>query len=287
MEQISFWHADIDFGASVYFDEVNKRIRVDEYVGKTASLLTYLSSQDGTKYEKLIIKAKQEDMKLMLAHGYVLEAMIDNYFNGSPAYFFVKYNSAERQRELFWEEEEKIVQQVLASEVKPITKLPDLSINIRKADLSDSESLSNLYKKVFSIYPVPIHDPEYVRKSMGDGTTFYCAEKNGTIISAASAEINHFYHNAELTDCATDPDHRKGGLMKYILSALEEELRSSQIFCSYTIARSLSFGMNLAFYQLGYGYRGRLKNNCYIYDKLEDMNVWVKDLSTAGISAGT
>ncbi|RDI43093.1 putative beta-lysine N-acetyltransferase [Falsibacillus pallidus] len=287
MEQISFWHKDIDFGASVYLDEVNKRIRVDEYVGKMSSLLTYLTSQDGTKYEKLIIKSKQEDMKFLLSHGYMMEAMIDNYFNGSPAYFFVKYNTAERQHDPFWEEEEKIVQQVLDSEVKPIAKLMDLSINIRKAELSDSESLSNLYKKVFAIYPVPIHDPEYVKKSMMDGTIFYCAEKNGQLISAASAEINQFYHNAELTDCATDPDYRKGGLMKYILAALEEELRNKQIFCSYTIARSLSFGMNMAFYQLGYEYRGRLKNNCYIYDKLEDMNVWEKNLSTAGFSAGT
>ena len=38
--------------------------------------------------------------------------------------------------------------------------------------------------------------------------------------------------------------------------------------------------MNLAFHQLGYTYTGRLANNCYIFDKLEDMNIWVKDLSS-------
>ncbi len=38
--------------------------------------------------------------------------------------------------------------------------------------------------------------------------------------------------------------------------------------------------MNAAFHQLGYTYTGRLANNCYIFDKLEDMNIWVKDLSS-------
>ncbi|MGQ0518927.1 hypothetical protein ACT453_58225, partial [Bacillus sp. D-CC] len=60
---------------------------------------------------------------------------------------------------------------------------------------------------------------------------------------------------------------------------VEEELQEKSIFCSYTIARSLSFGMNAAFHQLGYTYTGRLANNCYIFDKLEDRNIGVKDLS--------
>ena len=50
--------------------------------------------------------------------------------------------------------------------------------------------------------------------------------------------------NAELTNCATLPEYRKHGFMKSLLIKLEEELRERSIFCSYTIARSLSFGMN-------------------------------------------
>ncbi|GAE44328.1 beta-lysine acetyltransferase [Mesobacillus boroniphilus JCM 21738] len=30
---------------------------------------------------------------------------------------------------------------------------------------------------------------------------------------------------------------------------------------------------------MGYAYRGRLVNNVFIYDKIENMNVWVKDLA--------
>jgi beta-lysine N6-acetyltransferase len=114
---------------------------------------------------------------------------------------------------------------------------------------------------------------------MDDGTIFLYIEDNGEIISSASAEINIRYHNAELTDCATLPQHRKGGYMKHLLSGLEEQLKAEHIYCAYTIARALSYGMNAAFYQLGYDYQGRLANNCYIFDKMEDMNVWMKDLS--------
>jgi hypothetical protein len=68
--------------------------------------------------------------------------------------------------------------------------------------------------------------------------------------------------------------------MKFLLLELEGELKKKGIYCAYSIARALSFGMNAALFQLGYHYRGRLLNNCYIYDKLESMNMWVKDLAS-------
>lgn len=132
---------------------------------------------------------------------------------------------------------------------------------------------------MFQIYPTPLHDPEYVKKTLMEGTIYYVYFYQGKIVSAASAEVNSFYKNAELTDCATLPEHRKYGLMKIILRELEGELKRQGIFCAYSIARSLSFGMNAVLYQLGYKYRGRLMNNCYIYDKLENMNMWVKNLA--------
>jgi len=112
------------------------------------------------------------------------------------------------------------------------------------------------------------------------GNVFYVVACGKQLVSAASAEINHRFNNAELTDCATLQDHRKHGLMKKLLIHLEKELKNNGIYCAYSIVRARSFGMNAAFYQLGYEYNGRLTNNCYIYEKLEDTNVWVKDLST-------
>ncbi len=150
---------------------------------------------------------------------------------------------------------------------------------MRKATEDDAEQLANVFGRVFEIYPTPLNQVDYVKQTMKEDTIYYVYELEGKIVSTASAEMNVKEGNAELTNCATLPEYRKHGFMKSLLVQLEEELRDRAIFCSYTIARSLSFGMNAAFHQLGYTYTGRLANNCYIFDKLEDMNVWVKDLS--------
>lgn len=140
-------------------------------------------------------------------------------------------------------------------------------------------ALAQLYQQVFKIYPTPLHDPAYILKTMEEGTIYFAFTKGEEVVSAASAEVNEFYKNAELTDCATLLEHRKYGLMKILLEKLEEELLARGVYCAYSIARAQSFGMNAALHQLGYRYRGRLTNNCYIYDKIENMNMWVKDLS--------
>ncbi|MDH4057298.1 MAG: hypothetical protein OEU76_00970, partial [Cyclobacteriaceae bacterium] len=67
------------------------------------------------------------------------------------------------------------------------------------------------------------------------------------------------------------------GHMKKLLFKLENELTKQGINCLYSLARAESYGMNKAFFQLGYTYGGRLINNCYIFSGLEDMNVWYKN----------
>ena len=45
----------------------------------------------------------------------------------------------------------------------------------------------------------------------------------------------------------------------------------------YTIARSVSFGMNITFAKMDYKYTGTLKNNTNISGNIESMNVWYKN----------
>jgi putative beta-lysine N-acetyltransferase len=123
-----------------------------------------------------------------------------------------------------------------------------------------------------------MNDALYVAKTMQDGTIYYLVESQAGLISAASAEINTVYANAEMTDCATLPAYRSQGLMRLLMHALEDELLARRITCAYSLSRALSLGMNAVFYQMGYGYYGRLTKNCDIYDKYEDMNLWAKSL---------
>ncbi len=264
----------------VCFDLFNKRIRVDDLSGDVSGAIKMAEKiAVEEKAEKLIIKARKENYSHLVEKGFLCEAIIERYFLGSDLYFFCKYYTVERKTSNHWMNEDEIVKnvQILNQNVQLIH--PPKEYTLKKLTKEDTESLACLYGKVFQIYPTPLNKSEYIIETMNDGTIYYGFLYKNEIVSAASAEVNSFYKNAELTDCATLQEHRKHGLMKILLEALEKELKSDGVFCTYSIARALSFGMNAALHQLNYQYRGRLMNNCYIFNKLEDMNVWVKDLS--------
>lgn len=264
----------------VFQDPYNKRMRMDDIRGNMAEALIRFEELAGEmKAEKLIIKGRKEQFPFLLEKGYQCEGMIDQYFLGSDGYFFCKYLTNERRMSEFFEKEDDIVKNVQLLERSVDYIPPPVEYKLKLIEKGDAINLAKLYKTVFEIYPTPLHDPEYIRKTIDEGTIYFAFIHEGEIVSAASAEVNDHYKNAELTDCATLPEHRKYGLMKILLQKLEEQLLEQGIYCSYSIARALSFGMNAALHQLGYIYRGRLVNNCYIFDKIEDMNVWVKDLS--------
>lgn len=264
----------------VYLDPFNKRLRVDDYRGNSNLVLAKAEEiAQKNQAEKLIFKARAEDFLLFFEKGLQPEAIVDRYFLGSDAHFFSKYYTPERKKNDHWITEDGIIQIIYQLDTKVDIVAPPKEYVLKKADESCAVGLSALYRQVFQIYPTPLHDPEYIKKTMKEGTIYYAFFHQDKIVSAASAEVNSFYKNAELTDCATLLEHRKYGLMKFILRELEGELKRQGIYCAYSIARSLSFGMNAVLYQLGYKYRGRLMNNVYIYDKLENMNMWVKNLA--------
>lgn len=268
------------FVAEFYLDSFNKRLRVDDYAGKLADAV-HEAEKTAKEYqcEKLIFRGRVENYIDLLAMGFQCEAVIDGYFHGSDQYFFCKYFSDERRTNGHWISEDSIVKNVTALERNPDVIMPPSEYQLIKITEQDAEKMAELYSEVFKIYPTPLHDPSYIKKTIREGTIYYAFQYKGDLVSAASAEVNLFYKNAELTDCATLPSHRKHGLMKILLEKLEKDLKSQGVFCAYSIARALSFGMNAVLHQLGYSYRGRLLNNCYIFDKLENMNVWVKNLA--------
>ncbi|MGG5253925.1 putative beta-lysine N-acetyltransferase [Neobacillus sp. SM06] len=261
-------------------DPFNKRMRIDDYRGNLTDLIKAADNlAERMAAEKIILKGRSEHLVDFIEKGFQLEAIVDHYFLGSNAYFLTNYRSAERRKSENWIAEDAIIRGIYERKETDKASFPPKEYELKKAGEDVADELANLYRHVFPIYPTPLHDPEYVRKTMKEGTIYYAYFYNGKIVSAASAEVHSFYKNAELTDCATLQAHRKHGLMKWILKELEKELRKQNIYCAYSLARALSFGMNAALFQLGYNYRGRLINNCYIYDKLENMNAWVKNLA--------
>ncbi|EIT86842.1 beta-lysine acetyltransferase [Fictibacillus macauensis ZFHKF-1] len=268
------------FTAELCLDYFNERLRVDDYRGNINDLahevITYAEQNDFTK---VIIKAREEHMSAWLTLGYQPESLFHSYFNGGNAIMMCRYYTDERKRSDHWLQEDDIMDQVIALPPKMEQAVLPPNYSMRLASKEDCLKLAKLYDAVFEVYPTPMDDPNYIVSTMDSGTIYYVVEHQGVLVSAASAEINATYHNAEITDCATLVEHRKYGLMKVLVQQLEEELKNRRIFCAYSIARALSFGMNAVFCQRNYRYYGRMVKNCRIFDKFEDMNLWVKDLS--------
>ncbi|MGM0751145.1 MAG: putative beta-lysine N-acetyltransferase [Bacillota bacterium] len=262
--------------AAIYKDGYNRRLRVDEFRGNPGLLWEYVKREtESSLYEKVIVKARWNQSLFFFEKGFILEGGVNAYFNGDKALFMSKFLTNERRNSSYWSKEDEILQSVQQLDSQTVVS----SETIFVATEEHAGQLADLYQEVFKLYPVPLHNPDYVKESMKSGTIFVYIEEDGRIISAASAEVSLSCKNAELTDCATRSSHRKGGYMKHLIRKLEGELLERDIFCAYTIARALSFGMNAVFHQLGYRYGGRLANNCIIFDKMEDMNIWEKDLS--------
>jgi len=257
----------------LYKDEYSRRIRIDDYSGNLEDVLEAIDQNIPVWTEKLILKVRPQDVPFFEGKGFQQEAFIAGYFSGVDMHFLVRYLSDERSHSSHVADEDSIVQAVL---LLPQTGTSVPKVNVQFASPDDAEDLARLYLDSFRVYPTPVNDPAHILKTMEEGTVYVLVREGQKIISAASAELNTKYHNAELTDCATAAGYEGRGFMRALLLVLERHLYSRGIRCHYTIARAESFGMNKAFYQLGYTYGGRMTKNCMIHSGMEDMNVWHK-----------
>ncbi|WP_050615299.1 putative beta-lysine N-acetyltransferase [Bacillus testis] len=266
-----------DYSVSYTVDPFNERIRVDDYYGCIGQILDLCHEKMlHHGFSKLIFKARREQCADLLARGYVLEAMVKGFFGGSDAYFFSCYYSSDRRNSAGWAEEDELMLRVRLH--KGEKKDPKESYPLVLCTEEHAEALASLYQSVFNVYPVPMDDPAYIVSCMEKGSVFLAFQDSDSLISAVCGEIDKERRNAEITDCATKPEYRQFGLMQKLIRLMETELRQRAIHCLYSIARAKSFGMNAAFDRLGYAYTGRLANNCYIFDDMEDMNMWCKQL---------
>jgi len=257
---------------TLYEDEFSRRIRMDDYSGDPAAVLEVIDQNIPAWTEKVILKVRPQDVAFFKNKGFQEEAFIAGYFSGVDMHFLVRYLTDERSHSSRVADEDAITQAVML--VAPA--VASITTDVKFAGPNDAEDLARLYREAFRVYPTPVYDPMHVRKTMDEGTVYVFVREGQKIISAASAEINANYQNAELTDCATAEGYEGKGYMRALLTALDNHLKRRNIRCLYTIARSASFGMNKVFHQLGYTFGGRMTNNCMIYSGLEDMNVWYK-----------
>jgi putative beta-lysine N-acetyltransferase len=231
------------------------------------------------KYGKIFAKIPRWALKEFHDSHYRINAYIPKFYNNKiDAYFVSKFMNPSRRKA-----NKKMMSQI--QEILKITTSKTKSdsdikseYQLKTLNKTNIHHLANIYGKVFKTYPFPIFDPEYIEKSMNESVIYFGAFGKKQLIAASSAEIDENGRNVEMTDFATLPSHRNQGLASKLLSIMEREVKKRKIKTAYTIARSISPGMNITFAKKGYQYSGTLINNTNISGNIECMNVWFKKL---------
>ena len=245
---------------------------------QTARELEALAREQG--YSKIIAKVPRQARESFVAAAFRPEAHVPLFYHGQQdVYFMAKYLEEERSRPRQRETLAEVLQ--VARDRQPDTAPPLLAEQYRwrLAEPADVEPMAELYRHVFATYPFPIHDPAYLRRTMAENIVYFGVWRQSELVALASAEMDQAGGNVEMTDFATHPDCRGEGFATFLLARMEEEMMRRRVATAYTIARAVSFGMNITFARCGYRFGGTLTNNTNISGSLESMNVWYKPLA--------
>jgi putative beta-lysine N-acetyltransferase len=236
-------------------------------------------------YGKIMAKARESHLEEFLARGYTVEARIPEFFgtgeNGLFAGKFLDPRRAQekepgRIKEVLEVARGKGSRETLASDTPPNPEEAVADLELREATADDLDSVASCYDSVFESYPFPIHDPGFIREAQNEGTRFFTVWDGEGLVAASSMEPGGAPGTVEMTDFATLPSHRGRGLATALLGVMDRHARASGLRLAYTIARAVSFGMNITFARRSYHYAGTLVNNTQIAGSIESMNVWFR-----------
>lgn len=223
-------------------------------------------------------RAGQDQQWLQL--GWRREGLIRGFFaDSSEAHLWAAYTELSRAREHGRPEHEESLKVALSRPPLASAILPE-GYRTSLATSSMAGEISALLQSTFPVYPTPLH-PGHIAEAIESRANLFrvVLDSRGALAAVASAELDHQRRSAEMTDCATAPAHRGRGLMARLLFRLELDVRQRfGIRDFYSLARACEVSMNCVFRKLGYGFTGRLVNNCRMPTGWESMNVWCKQV---------
>ena len=233
-------------------------------------------------YTKIFAKIPSSFSNAFLENGYITEAKIPLFFQGKEDCILAgKYFDPKRSCTDHTDLNQKVLQNAFMKGKLPLGEekfFLDNAFVFRKAVPGDAMQMANLYSHVFDSYPFPISDPEYIKQTMCSNVLYFGIWKESELIALSSCEIDLEDKNVEMTDFAVHPEYRGYNFSYFLLTQMDKEMQEQGIKTAYTIARSISYGMNATFAKRGYTFSGTLVNNTQIGGKIEDMNVWYKSL---------
>jgi len=234
-------------------------------------------------YTKLFAKIPSKNAAVFMDEGFEIEAWIPDFYPDGDAALFVSRFECEKRRR---PSDVERIRHVLAAAMRRAGAgirhpLPDdCDLIVMKAD--HAPQMAALYSRVFESYPFPIFDPDYIRRTMEENFSYIGIRYGATLIALASAE--RIESGVEMTDFATDPEHRRASLAAHLLAAMEASARQHGVKKAFTIARAVSYGINILFARAGYTFGGTLVNNTNISGRVQSMNIWYKSLSPSTLT---
>lgn len=273
------YYTNID-RTKIYVDHTNRRVKVIDLKNlsiKNIKRIIYFSSKE--HLSKIICNCNRESLDMFKETGFEIEGMIEGYFRGEDAFCMSYFISRDRKYCMNFSEKDSIVKKSLNVKNTFINNINKSQYYIRNANENDIEEMVKLFSTVFSTYPSPVLDKEFLKETMNEKVLYKVAIDNGKIIGIASADMDKENLNAEITDCATYLQYRGKGVLSNIICDLEAELKKKRFVCLYSLSRAIIPGINIALSKQNYKYTGRLINNCNICSNFEDMNIWVKKIN--------
>jgi len=264
----------------IYVDYTNKRVKIIDLNNisvQNIKRIIHFSSRE--HLGKIICNCDFESSKIFIEAGFYSEGKIEGYFKGKDALCMSYFISSDRKICSNFPKKELLVKQCLAVRDTFIQRSDNPKYCIRNANENDIEEMVELFSTVFSTYPSPIYDEEFLKQTMNEKVLYKVAVYDGKIIGVASADMDKENLNAEITDCATYPDYRGKGILSNIIYSLELDLKKKSFITLYSLSRAIIPGVNIVLSKHNYEYAGRLVNNCNICGTFEDMNIWVKNIN--------
>ncbi len=267
-------------GTSVFqHGPLNNRIYLQEYGGESADIILgrfdELVREKG--YTKIFLKVPSSSERNFTDRGFIREAVIPPHGEHDGKSFLAKYPSASR-RSVPAEELSRISDVLKSSENTDAASrrvFPERSV-IHVMTKHDAAEMAEIYRAVFDSYPFPIFEPEYLQKTMDENIIYFGLRKGTKLVGISSAEISMKDGSVEMTDFAVLPEFRGEKIAVFLLEAMEKKMADAGMKMFYTIARSVSYGMNKTFAASGYKFGGTLFNNTNISGRIESMNIWFK-----------
>ncbi len=231
-------------------------------------------------YGKIFTKVPGHHAPEFLNADYVEEARIPAYFNEeSDCVFLSRFRKPERREPDDPELIRDVIAKAQAAEITaPDTVAMSQKFRMRVMTPDDTPAMAEVYNVVFDSYPFPIHEPEYLAETMATHIRYFGIFEGDKLVALASCEMDKDAGAVEMTDFATLPDYRGNSFARVLLAEMERDMRRTGISTAYTIARAVSYGMNITFGRMGYAFTGTLVNNTQISGNLESMNIWYKPL---------